>query len=204
MKITWHGHACFELCSSEGSVVIDPYVPDYVKGLRLPPVTADMTICSHGHSDHCCPEAVTPTGKTPSFSVQQIDCFHDECMGAKRGKNLITVIEAEGMRIAHCGDIGHMLNGEALQLLGKIDILMIPVGGVYTVDAKGAKEICDAVKPTMIVPMHYKGNSVGLQNISTVDDFLALYPQDMIELLPTNELTVESIEKPSVTVFAWP
>ena len=122
-------------------------------------------------------------------------------MGAKRGNNLITVVTAEGLTVAHCGDLGHELSGETLQKLGKIDILMIPVGGVYTLDAKAAKAVCEQIKPTVIVPMHYRCGSAGLQNIASVDDFLSLFDESTITRLTSNTLTIEKPLTPSVTVF---
>ena len=132
MKLTWYGHACFKLETDCGSVVFDPYAPGSVKGLKLPEITADAVVCSHRHSDHYCPEAVTLTGLKPGFAMRSIYTFHDESMGAKRGNNLMTVVTAEDLTVAHCGDLGHELNAETLRSLGKIDILLIPVGGVYT------------------------------------------------------------------------
>lgn len=201
MKLTWYGHSCFMLQSDEGSAVFDPYLPGYVQGLTLPSLTADTVVCSHGHSDHNYAEAVTLTGNKPGFEMRQIACFHDECKGAKRGSNLITVIKTEQMSLAHCGDLGHLLSPEALQALGKIDILMIPVGGIYTVNAAAAKAVCEQLKPTVIIPMHYRCGKVGLQNIAPVDDFLKLFDGDFIHRLPSNTLTVEAPLDPSVTVF---
>ena len=202
MKLTWYGHACFMLQSCDGSVVFDPYVPGYVQGLTLPEITADAVVCSHGHSDHNCAEAVTLSGNKPKFEMRQIHTFHDECRGAKRGDNLVTLVTAEGITVAHCGDLGHSLDAETLQALGKIDILMIPVGGVYTLDAAAAKAVCEQLKPTMIIPMHYRCGNVGLQNIAPVDDFLRLLDGSFIRRLPSNTLTVESPLDASVCVFA--
>ena len=112
MKLTWYGHACFKLETASGSVVFDPYAPGSVPGLALPEITADAVVCSHRHSDHYCPEAVTLTGSEPSFAMCSIPTFHDECMGAKRGDNLITVVTAEGLTVAHCGDLGHELSAK--------------------------------------------------------------------------------------------
>lgn len=202
MKLTWFGHACFMLQSDEGSVVFDPYVPDYVQGLRLPEIAADAVVCSHGHSDHNCAEAVSLTGCTPKFEMRQIRTYHDECKGAKRGGNLITLVTAEGLTVAHCGDLGHLLSPDALHSLGKIDVLMIPVGGVYTLDAAAAKAVCEQVKPAVVIPMHYRCGNVGLQNIAPVDDFLRLFDDDFIHRLPSNTLTLEAPLDASVTVFA--
>ena len=192
MKLTWYGHACFKLEAECGSIVFDPYVPGYVPGLKLPEVTADAVVCSHRHSDHYCPEAVTLTGLKPGFAMRSIYTFHDESMGAKRGNNLMTVVTAEDLTVAHCGDLGHKLSGETLHKLGKIDILMIPVGGVYTLDAKAAKAVCEQIKPTVIVPMHYRCGSAGLQNIASVDGFLSLFDESTITRLTSDTLTIEN------------
>ena len=201
MKLTWYGHACFKLDTDSGSVVFDPYAPGSVKGLKLPELTADAVVCSHRHSDHYCPEAVTLTGNKPNFAMHGIYTFHDECMGAKRGDNLMTVVTAEGLTVAHCGDLGHELSSETLRSLGRIDILMIPVGGVYTLDAKAAKKVCEQIKPTVIIPMHYRCGGVGIQSIAPTDDFLALFDDTQIIRLPSNTMTAEPPLTRSVTVF---
>lgn len=202
MKLTWYGHACFMLQSSEGSIVFDPYAPNYVKGLKLPELTADAVVCSHGHSDHNCVGAVKLSGSKPGFKMRQIYTYHDECKGAKRGNNLITLVTAEGLTVAHCGDLGHLLNPEALQSLGKIDVLMIPVGGVYTIDAATAKAVCEQIRPTVVIPMHYRCGNRGIQSLAPVDDFLKLFDSGSIRRLPANTLTVEAPLDASVCVFA--
>ena len=203
MKIIWHGHACFELRTQEGSVVFDPYAEGSVRGLRLPELSADAVICSHGHGDHNAADEVKLTGEMPRFAVVRIPTCHDECMGAKRGKNLITVIEAEGLRVAHCGDLGHTLDEQTLKAVGHVDILMIPVGGFYTIDAKTAKAVCESIDPAMIIPMHYRGIDKGLERVAPVSDFTRLYPTDAVHMLDTNELTVTKPLGRQVTVFAW-
>lgn len=195
MKLTWYGHACFMLDTAEGSVVFDPYEDNYMPNLRLPKLSADNVICSHGHGDHSAAHAVTLTGNEPTFKITQISCFHDEAQGEKRGKNTITVVEAEGKRIAHFGDLGHKLDGEQLAAIGHIDVLMIPVGGIYTVDAKTAKEICDVIKPAVIVPMHYRMGSAGLQNVAGVDEFLTLFDEDEILRLGKNTWEIGDISQ---------
>ena len=193
MKLIWSGHSCFKLESALGSVVLDPYAPDYVDGLALPAeLTADEVICSHTHADHGYERAVTRTGNEVSFKVMQLACFHDEVQGAKRGKNLITVIDAEGLRIVHMGDIGHTLPPEQISALGEVDVLLIPVGGYYTVDAHTAKEIADSVKPRVTIPMHYRGAGFGFDVLSTVDDYLALC--DNVHRVDGNVVTLPYME----------
>ena len=106
MKITWCGHSCFLVETREGSAVLDPYAPGSVPGVSLPALTADAVLCSHGHRDHGYTEGVRLSGKPAAFSVKTIPCFHDDKGGSLRGENLIRVIEAEGLRIAHLGDLG--------------------------------------------------------------------------------------------------
>ena len=136
MKLTWCGHSCFLLESRSGSVVFDPYAPGSVPGLVLPTLRADAVICSHEHADHFYPEGVELSGRKPDFEIRQFDCWHDDARGAKRGKNMMTLVEADGLRVLHMGDLGHMLSPEQLAALGRVDVLMIPVGGFYTIDAR--------------------------------------------------------------------
>ena len=184
MKITWYGHACFQVESSCGSVVFDPYAPGSVPGLSLPAdLTADAVVCSHDHHDHNYREGVQLTGATPSFTLSSVNCFHDDARGAKRGPNCITVLEADGLRLAHFGDVGHMLPDEAFEMLGKLDVVMIPVGGFYTVDAALAKKICDRIQPRHIVPMHYRKGSTGLPVIAELEEFTSLFPVEEVQHL---------------------
>ena len=126
MKLTWYGHSCFLLETAEGSVVFDPYAPGSVPGVELPRgLTADAVHCSHGHKDHGYAAGVTLSGRKPGFVLQSIPCFHDDRRGALRGENRITVLEAEGLRLAHLGDLGHALSPEQLAVLGRIDVLLI-------------------------------------------------------------------------------
>ena len=174
MTITWCGHACFLLESSCGSVVFDPYAPGKVPGWKLPALTADKVVCSHGHADHNWAEGVKPTGKAFTGRLTQIPSFHDDRRGALRGENLITLVEAEGLRVVHMGDIGCALTAEQIDALGRVDVLMIPVGGHYTVDAAQAREIAKALGAAIVIPMHYRGRGFGYDVIGTVEPFLKL------------------------------
>ena len=174
MTITWCGHACFLLESSCGSVVFDPYAPGKVPGWKLPALTADKVVCSHGHADHNWAEGVKLTGRAFSGRLTQIPSFHDDRRGALRGDNLITLVEAEDLRVVHMGDIGCALTAEQIAALGRVDVLMIPVGGHYTVDADGAWEIARSLGAAIVIPMHYRGRGFGYDVIGTVEPFLKL------------------------------
>ncbi len=204
INLTWHGHACFEICSDCGKIVFDPYEDGYLPGLKLPKLTADTVVSSHRHGDHYAPDAVVLTGNEPDVTLTQIPCFHDEVMGKKRGDNLISVVEVEGRRICHMGDIGHELSDEQLALIGNIDVLMIPVGGVYTVDAEAAKALCEKINPKAIVPMHYKGEGKGLQNVAPIDDFLSLFLEEDVCFLDNSTVSVDELIKHKIAVFPWP
>ena len=129
MKLTWYGHACFLAETAAGSVVFDPYAPGSVPGLTLPPLRADAVVCSHGHRDHAHAAGVTLSGRKPDFTIRAIPSFHDDRSGTLRGENRIHVLEADGLRLVHMGDLGHMLSEEQLAAVGKPDVLLIPVGG---------------------------------------------------------------------------
>ena len=188
MKITWYGHSCFKVESKEGSIVFDPYAPGKVPGLELPEITADAVICSHGHGDHNYAEGVALTGNKPGFSVTQIKSFHDGNRGAQRGENIITAMDAEGMRVVHLGDLGHPLSAEQVNELGTVDVLLIPVGGFYTIDAQVAAMVVSVLRPRITVPMHYRGEGFGYDVIDMPDAFLRLAGN--VKRFDTNEIEI--------------
>lgn len=174
MKLTWYGHSCFLLETQLGSLVFDPYAPGSVPGLRLPPLTADCVVCSHAHNDHSYARAVRLTGREPSFALARFPLFHDDRGGALRGPNTATLVEAEGLRLVHLGDLGHALTASQVSAFGRVDVLLVPVGGYYTVDAAAAHQVCRDLGARVVVPMHYRGPGFGYDVISTLDPFLAL------------------------------
>lgn len=202
MKLTWYGHSCFLVETAEGSAVFDPYSPGSVPGLVLPALTADAVFCSHGHRDHNYAQGVRLTGRELTMGVQQFACFHDEQRGALRGENRITVLEAEGLRLAHLGDLGHMLGPEQIRELGRIDILLIPVGGHYTIDAQTAAALVKALRPGIAVPMHYRGAGFGYDVIGPVEDFTRLCGP--VLTLDANVLRPEEIETPATVLLRCP
>ena len=116
------------------------------------------------------------SGKSHCVAVETVPSFHDEAQGAKRGSNLIHIFTAEGMRCVHLGDLGCELNEEQVAAIGTPDILFVPVGGFYTIDANQAAVIVSRLAPRIVVPMHYKGEGFGYDVLTPVDDFLALCP----------------------------
>lgn len=204
MILTWYGHACFQLCSEDGTVVFDPYAPGKVPGLMLPVLTADVVISSHQHGDHYYPEGVKLSGKEPHWYVRQVPAFHDDRNGQLRGENLITILETEHIRVAHFGDLGHDLTEDDLTKIGHVDVIMIPVGGFYTIDAVQAKRIVQQLQPQIVIPMHYRNRESGLQNIAELKAFTDLFQQDEILYLDGQKFELCRPISPAVVVFQWP
>ena len=202
MRITWYGHSCFLVETAEGSLVFDPYGPESIPGLRLPPLTADLVICSHEHFDHNARDCIKLSGDPVGFRLVQMDTWHDEAQGRKRGANTITVLEAEGLRLAHLGDLGHMLSRAQLEQLGTIDILMLPVGGFYTIGPETAWELAQAIRPKILIPMHYRGTGFGFDVIAPVEDFLAL--AENVLRLDSNVLEPDKLATPVTAVLRCP
>ncbi len=188
MKITWYGHACFGVESEGYRVVLDPY--DGVKGYGQLHLTANEVLCSHEHFDHCFRSAVTLEGAKSPFRISSVDSFHDDRGGELRGKNTIHILRAEGMTVVHLGDLGHQPTKEQTAALRGCDVLLIPVGGTYTIDAAGAKAAVSALNPRIVVPMHYRRGSLGFDNIGCLEDFLKLFPAEEIHELEDNGFTV--------------
>ena len=164
MKLKWLGHACFELTLPGGVIVTDPY--DSTVGYPPLRVKADAVLSSHDHFDHNCFNAVTGNPEilnTPGIhevcgaKITAVPAFHDEVRGAKRGKNLIHLIEAEGLRLAHLGDLGHQPDTDAQrEALSNLDVMLIPIGGTFTIDTPAAVKLIETFKPRCAVAMHFK------------------------------------------------
>lgn len=203
MTITWLGHSCFILESGGFRAILDPY--QGIPGLPDVAAEADAVYCSHGHHDHSYTDRITlTTGKTNPFAVEEIETFHDDAGGAKRGKNTVRRFTADGVAVVHLGDLGHPLTVAQLAAIRPCDVLLIPVGGYFTIDAKTAKQVADAVGARVVVPMHYRRDGVGYDVIGTVDAFTALYPAELVRRYPTNVLTVEKDTPEQVAVLSLP
>jgi L-ascorbate metabolism protein UlaG (beta-lactamase superfamily) len=169
MKITWFGQSCFLIETNNITVVTDPY--DSKIGLTLPKdLKADIVTVSHQHMDH---NNVSAVGGNPSVILTSgsttvkgiiftgINTFHDNEGGGKRGQNVVFKFALDGITIAHLGDLGHMLNDTQTQELRGVDILMIPVGGTYTIDGAVAVKVVDQIQPKIVIPMHYGIKGLG-------------------------------------------
>ena len=172
MKLTWQGHSCFLLEGESGSLVFDPYAPGSVPGLTLPAMTADEVVCSHGHRDHNYRIGIILTGRENGFRITAFHSFHDEKQGTLRGGNQITLVEAEGLRLVHLGDQGCMPERAQIEALHGADVLMIPVGGYYTIDGAEAWTLTELLEPRIVIPMHYRGEGFGYGVIGTAETFL--------------------------------
>lgn len=179
MTITWYGQSCFKVQTKDTTIVTDPF--DKSIGLKPYAGGADVVTVSHSHYDHNNVGALRGTPlviNTPgeyeikNIFINGLASFHDKKSGAERGLNTIYVFEAEDMRVCHLGDLGEALSDKAIDNLGQIDILMIPVGGVYTIDAKEASELIDRLEPSIVLPMHYKIAAINIK-FDPLDKFLS-------------------------------
>ncbi len=197
MTVTWLGHACFAIEHEGYRIVTDPWRE--VPGFGEMKTKANAVYCSHGHYDHAAMETVTLTsGSTSPFTVTEIPTFHDEVQGKKRGENTVRIFEADGIRIAHLGDLGHLLGDAALAALRGVDVLLIPIGGVYTVDPREAKQISDAVSARITVPMHYRRGELGFENIADVEEFLSLFDSRRILRMDGNSFCPKDFQQGTI------
>lgn len=184
MDIIYLGYSSFRIRGKEVALVTDPFDPQMV-GLKYPRVSADIVTISHDHKDHSRKEMVSEVKKVVDgpgeyeilgISLIGISTYHDDKKGKLRGKNTVYVIEVDGLRLAHLGDLGHKLSERILEAMGSIDILMIPVGGEYTIGPAVAAEVVRSIEPIITIPMHYqmKGLKPDLFNkLAKVDPFLS-------------------------------
>jgi len=208
MKIKWLGHSSFMITPDTGiRIITDPYEPAFVAagGPSYGEIkeTADIVTVSHEHTDHNNvaavrgnPEVVKGTARVKGIEFKGVPCYHDEVEGNKRGNNTILCFEVDGIRVCHLGDLGHRLGDRQVAELGSIDILLIPVGGIYTIDAKVATEVCNQLKPGVIMPMHYKTDKCDFP-IAGVDEFLR--GKEGVSRLDASEVEFKPGELPAST-----
>ena len=186
MKLRYLGHAAFELELTDGrKIVFDPYeAGSYDGALAFGPISGphDIAVVSHDHPDHRFEGVVSQAaavwdraGETDisGIRITSIPTFHDETEGSERGTNLISIVEADGVRVAHLGDLGHAITKADAPALEGVDVMIVPIGGYFTIDAAVAKAVVEEFSPKIVVPMHYKSDKCGFP-IAPVEDFTML------------------------------
>ena len=193
MKITWFGHSCFKIENDGYAIVVDPYTKGSVPGLAALDTEANKGYCTHEHGDHNGRNEVRIISSEIDnpFSVSEIDTYHDEVQGAKRGKNKIYIIDDGTNSVAHLGDLGCELTKEQINELENLDCIMVPVGGYYTIDGKQAADLMHRLNPKMVIPMHYRDDQkeFGYSEIDTVGTFTEY--MDNVMTIPASEIDTE-------------
>jgi L-ascorbate metabolism protein UlaG (beta-lactamase superfamily) len=211
MDIQYFGHSAFKIKATTGTVVTDPY--DAYVGFSMSGVSADVVTVSHQHQDHNSVNQVKGTARrnkpfivdkpgeyeVGGISVFGVPTFHDDDQGTQRGANIIFTTVMEGVKVCHLGDLGHEPTQDQIAEIGSIDVLMVPVGGVFTLDPIRAVKVTHMFEPAYVIPMHYKTpdhNQDVFSQLATLDEFLKAYGS---ESKPTAKLTVESSRLPEET-----
>ncbi len=211
MKIKWNGHASFTITASDKTVIVtDPYDPSgYGGALKYAPVNdqADGVLVSHDHADHNfvaglpgSPEVIRDAGSINNIHVKGIPTHHDESGGKERGNNVVFVFSVDGVRICFVGDLGHQLTADQIREIGSVDLLLLPVGGTFTVDAAGAAGVADSLNPRLIIPMHFKTEKCDFP-IATVDDFLGQVQN--VKQIHRSEIMISKEDFPASGYEVW-
>lgn len=188
MELRYYGHAMFGLSVSGTTIVIDPFNDEI--GYPRPAVSADAVVITHEHADHSnvglvggAPRVLrglAQEGKTWArldehvgpVRMTGVATYHDDQQGSARGKNTVVIFEAEGLRVVHLGDLGHLLSDEQARAIGRADVLIIPVGGYYTIGPAEADTVIAQLEPRVVIPMHFKTEVNASWPIGTLDDYL--------------------------------
>jgi len=202
LQIRWYGHACFEIRDHQ-TIVTDPHDGRSI-GIPTPMIHGDIILISHDHYDHNSfktvekehSKIITDSRKRTinDITIKGYETFHDAHSGEKRGGNIMYKLTIDDITLLHAGDLGHMLDDKLIESLGSIDILFIPVGGTYTLDADSALKVIKKIKPKIAIPMHYKIEGLSLP-IATVDEFLQKTTFPIIKV--GNEIDIEKEEIPT-------
>ena len=197
MKLQFLGHASFRIISEMGTTIVtDPYDSKMV-GFEMARVRCDVVTVSHHHGDHDCMDAILGNPAVldeviscaaDDVAVTSYETFHDDERGAKRGKNIVFSFLVDGLKVVHMGDVGCLDENIAKQIKG-CDVLLLPVGGTFTIDAKGAKWYVDEVQPRIVVPMHYRTDEHSF-TVDGVDAFLSQFDEADITRSPSDTLTL--------------
>lgn len=203
ISFRWFGQACLEMKNTV-TIVTDPHDGSSI-GLEQPDIKGDIVSISHQHFDHASgeelvsredTEVIEGSGKREikGIRVEGIDSFHDKAGGSKRGENTIFVFELDDFRVCHLGDLGHKLSSGKIEEIKPVDILLIPIGGNYTINAQEAVEVIKDLEPKIVIPMHYKVKGLKV-NISGEEEFLQLVKEEGWGIDEENEVRVETLPK---------
>lgn len=181
MEIKYLGHSSFLIRTKNARIVTDPFDTKIV-GLKFPKTEADVVTVSHHHKDHDGglsqidgnPTVFDWPGQFEKNSVRiwGYQTFHDKAKGAERGENIMYKFEADGVTVLHCGDLGVVPDDAFMEEIGDVDVLLVPVGGYYTIDAQEAIEVIKKAEPSIVIPMHYGGGEIAIKEIAPLSDFL--------------------------------
>jgi L-ascorbate metabolism protein UlaG (beta-lactamase superfamily) len=206
MRITWYGHSAFLIEAEDGTrIILDPYRSGAFGGaLRYAPIaeSADAVVASHTHDDHAAVDTIPgrpqvliepSSAAVGTVTIRGVPADHDATGGAERGHETILVLEDVGLRLVHLGDLGHELDQVSVDRIGTVDVLLVPVGGYFTIDAATAARVVDSLAPRIVVPMHYKTDKCDFP-IASVEDFLAT--QDAVVRMDTSTFSVTIADLP--------
>ncbi len=201
MDIYYYGQACFKLKGKTATVFVDPYKEEFT-GLKLPKdLSASVAISTHNHDDHNNLEAITDTVLKVSgpgeyevggVSITGVATYHDKEKGSQRGKNTVYNISIDGLNIVHLGDLGDKLTEEQIDEIGSTDILLVPVGSVYTIDAKTAADVVSSLEPRVVIPMHYATPGLKFE-LEPVENFLKEMGFDNSQPQPKLSITKDKL-----------
>ncbi len=208
MKVKWLGHACFLLTADDGTrIITDPYKTGaFGLDYKPPAEEADIVTVSHEHDDHNNvadvkgnPEVVRGIGvhKAKGIEFKGVATAHDQTSGSQRGSNTVFCFTLDGVRVCHLGDLGHELSRQAVDEIGAVDVLLIPVGGNFTIDATVANGVVDSLRPKIVIPMHYRNERASKFPVATEEDFRKL--RQRVRVLNGSEVEVRKDALPSET-----
>jgi L-ascorbate metabolism protein UlaG (beta-lactamase superfamily) len=178
MEIKYIGHSSFFIKTKTAKIVTDPFNPA-MTGLKFPKTEADLITMSHAHPDHNFVEGVKDSPlvidwpgefEKNEVRITGYPSFHDNKQGAERGSNVMYKFETENISMLHCGDLGHLLTDATIEEIGEIDILFIPTGGFYTINAEDAVKVLQEIEPSIVIPMHYKQPGLNEQQFAELQD----------------------------------
>ena len=203
MNLTWLGHSCFILESLGYRIIIDPFKD--VKGLNDVEASVNGVYCSHGHFDHSYTEKIKTEFKIENpFKIKEVLSYHDDKQGRLRGKNTIRSFCSHGVNLVHLGDLGHELSDKQISQLGKVDVLLLPIGGTYTIDPKEAKAVAEAINPRLIIPMHYREGEKGFPELASLPEFTDLFPSELIKYYDGQSLSLCPGMEKQIAVLKMP